>query len=151
MSLLMRHEVVERLQSQAQFFSTARPDQPVLMPGKADINALRSAIRDIWKVNGWPGFTKAWMPPVRQIAEKHHIDLLTTLYDYIYRLTSGMVHLNPKFYCEAAGETCQMSIFHPRISIRTIGYSRGHTVCYFFVCTLSCLVLSFALEQVCEK
>jgi hypothetical protein len=36
------------------------------------------------------------MPPVRQIAEKHHVDLLTTLYDYLYRLTSGMVHFNPQ-------------------------------------------------------
>lgn len=94
--LLTQHEVETRLESQARFFKTARPDQPVLTWQGEDIKATQDAIRQIWKRNGWPGLNQAWMPPVRQIAEKHHLDLLTTLYDYLYRLTSGMVHFNPQ-------------------------------------------------------
>jgi hypothetical protein len=37
---------------------------------------------------------KGAIPPIRQIAEKQGMPLLTTLYDYLYRLTSGGVHFS---------------------------------------------------------
>jgi hypothetical protein len=94
-NLLIQQEAVARLHIQAKFFSLARPDQPIVRPVATDIKKLEESIREIWKRNGWPGLTKSWMPPVRQIAEQSHIDVLTLLYEYLYRLTSGAVHFNP--------------------------------------------------------
>jgi hypothetical protein len=94
-ALLMRHELGLRLRSQVDFFTLARPDQPVLH-AKIDVAALRDEIRALWQRNGWPGLRKEWMPPVRQLAEKYDAKVLATLYEYIYRLTSGMVHFNPQ-------------------------------------------------------
>jgi hypothetical protein len=94
-SLLIQHEMVAKLDAQSKFFKLARPEQPVIQPGTIDKKKIEDSIRQIWKRNGWTGLTSSWMPTVRQIAEKNHIDVLTTLYDYIYRLTSGAVHFNP--------------------------------------------------------
>lgn len=93
--LLTIHELYDRFAVQAAFFDAVRPDQPVLRPKHSSLDEVEDKIRDIWKSNGWPGLKKGYMPRVRQIAEKHHFDLLTTVYDYLYRLTSGMVHFNP--------------------------------------------------------
>lgn len=94
-SLLIQHEMAAKLDAQSKFFKLARPEQPVIQPGTIDKKKIEDSIRQIWKRNGWAGLTSSWMPTVRQIAEKNHIDVLTTLYDYIYRLTSGAVHFNP--------------------------------------------------------
>lgn len=94
--LLTTHELRDRFAVQAVFFDAVRPDQPVLRLKDASLEEIEARIRDIWKSNGWPGLKKGYMPKVRQIAEKHHLDLLTTVYDYLYRLTSGMVHFNPQ-------------------------------------------------------
>jgi hypothetical protein len=93
-ALLVQQEATSRVEIQAKFFSIARPDQPVVGPGTTDRAKLEDAIREIWRRNGWPGLIKSWMPAVRQIAEKTHIDVLVVLYDYIYRMTSGTVHFN---------------------------------------------------------
>jgi hypothetical protein len=91
----MGHELGVRLKSQAEFFKLARPDQPVLS-ATTEVGKLRDEMRALWQKNGWPNLRNAWMPPVRQIAEKHDANVLATLYEYIYRLTSGMVHFNPQ-------------------------------------------------------
>lgn len=112
--LLMTHEVQDRLERQHAFFSTARPDQPVLGPRSADKAAVEDEIRRIWQRNGWPGLKHRFGPPVRQIAERHEYDLLTTLYDYLYRLTSGMVHFNPQVLLRSGWGTGQSFRFSPR-------------------------------------
>jgi hypothetical protein len=91
----MEQEVVTRLETQSNFFRIARPDQPIVGAGTIDKTIIEGSIREIWKRYGWPGLTKSWMPSTRQIAEKNHIDVLTMLYEYIYRLTSGAVHFDP--------------------------------------------------------
>jgi len=94
--LLTMHELRDRFAVQAAFFDAVRPDQPILRLKDTSLEEIEDRIRDIWKGNGWPGLRKRYMPSTRQIAEKHHLDLLTTVYDYLYRLTSGMVHFNPQ-------------------------------------------------------
>jgi hypothetical protein len=95
-SLLFRQEMASRLSTQSKFFELARPEQPIpVMQAAVDKTKIEEAIRQIWKRNGWPGLTSSWMPTTRQIAEKNNIDVLTMLYDYIFRLTSGSVHFNP--------------------------------------------------------
>jgi Family of unknown function (DUF5677) len=94
--LLLQQELEARIGEQSRFFELARPDQPVIQPGMIDKTKTEDAIREIWKRNGWAGLTSGWKPTTRQIAEKNHVDILTTLYDYLYRLTSGAVHFNPQ-------------------------------------------------------
>lgn len=93
---LMSHEVQGRLETQKAFFTTSRPQQPVLKPGMspAQKSALEDQIRKIWRAHGWPNMNRKVMPPTRQMAEKHGGDILATLYDYLFRLTSGTVHFN---------------------------------------------------------
>lgn len=90
--LLMSHELSMKLKSQREFFRVARSEQPVLN-ADLDLTTIRGEMRSIWRRNGWPNLNGG-MPPVRQMAEKYHINLLSTLYEYLYRLTSGMVHFN---------------------------------------------------------
>ena len=95
-SLLMSHDVQTRIKFQDKFFTAARPQQPVLRVKDADtaIEQLESKIRAIWNAHGWPGLNRGAMPQIRQIAEKQGEGVLATLYDYLYRLTSGTVHFN---------------------------------------------------------
>jgi Family of unknown function (DUF5677) len=94
--LLMQEEVETLIGAQSRFFELARPDQPVIHPGMIDKTKTGDAIREIWKRNGWPRLTSSGKPTTRQIVEKNHVDMLTTLYHYLYRLTSGAVHFNPR-------------------------------------------------------
>jgi hypothetical protein len=112
--LMMTHEVSIRLKTQAAFFASFRPDQPVLGPGDSDPSGMEDLIREIWKQNGWPGLNKAWMPPVSQIAEKNHPEIFKLLYDYIYRLTSGMVHFNPQVLLRSGWGKLPLVKFSPQ-------------------------------------
>ena len=93
---LMRHDLQDRLRTQYAFFKHSRPQQPVLGPSltTSQLNTLENDIRNIWQAHGWPNMNRNVMPPIRQMAEKHRGEMLATLYDYLYRLTSGMVHFN---------------------------------------------------------
>lgn len=93
--LHLQRETIARIETQSKFFRLARPDQPVIGPGTANKTEIEDSIREIWKRYGWPGLTKSWMPSTKQIAEKNHIDVLTMLYEYLFRLTSGAVHFDP--------------------------------------------------------
>jgi len=95
-SLLIQHELVADVGAQSKFFDLTRADQSVIQPRAINKTKIEDSIRQIWKRNGWAGLTSSWKPTIRQIAEKNHIDVLTTLYDYICRLTSGAVHFNPR-------------------------------------------------------
>jgi hypothetical protein len=111
--LLRNHELGTRLKSQAEFFGVARPEQPVLAAA-VDLRPLRDEMRSIWQQNGWPNLKNEWMPPVRQMAEKYHVDLLSTLYEYMYRLTSGMVHFNSQALLRSGWGTPPEFHFSPR-------------------------------------
>lgn len=117
-TLLMQHELAARLKSQSTFFKVARPDQPILSPdhlrGMKSIELIENDIRSIWIANGWPRLNKAWMPSTRQIAEKYHLNLLTTLYEYIFRLTSATVHFNPQSLLRSGWGTETKTNFSPR-------------------------------------
>ena len=93
---LMAHDMQFRLRTQEAFFKKNRPQQPVLPPwmSPTQIGRLEDRIRDVWRANGWPNMKRGVIPPTRQMAEKRGGDILTTLYDYLYRLTSGTVHFN---------------------------------------------------------
>jgi len=95
-SKLMAHDVQTRLVTQKEFFSTARPFQPVLNPqlSPAALTTLEKEIQIIWHSYGWPHMNRGVLPPIRQIAEKQGGDILVKLYDYLYRLTSGTVHFS---------------------------------------------------------
>lgn len=93
---LMVHDVHTRLATQSAFFSATRPLQPVLQPWMtvSEVHALEEDIRSIWRAHGWPNMRRGVIPPTRQLAERHGGGVLTTLYDYLYRLTSGTVHFS---------------------------------------------------------
>ena len=113
-TLMMHRELAVQLDAQSKFFRTARPDQAVLGAGNSKASDFESQIREIWKKNGWPGLSSAWMPQIRQIADKNHYDLLVTLYDFLYRLTSGMVHFNPAVLIRSGWGDPPESHFSPR-------------------------------------
>ena len=96
LSKLMIHELHNRLSTQDAFFSATRPLQPVLKPymSEPEVESLADDIRSIWRSNGWPNMNRNVVPRVRQMAEKHGGDILRTLYEYLYRLTSNTVHFS---------------------------------------------------------
>lgn len=83
------------LGDQERFFGTFRPFQPVLPAAAMKMQEHRDELRTFWRTNGWPHLKKD-MPPVRQIAEKTDSGVLHVVYDFIYRLSSGIVHFNPQ-------------------------------------------------------
>ena len=93
---LMFYELHSRLSTQHAFFSTTRPLQPVLGPtmSQRQVEDLAEEIRTVWRSNGWPGMNRKVMPPIREMAQKKGGDVLGTLYDYLYRLTSNTVHFS---------------------------------------------------------
>jgi len=94
--LLMNHDVASRIKSQDAFFKVARPQQPVLRLKNLErrIGSLKKKICAIWNKHGWPNLQNKTMPPVSQIADKQGQEVLSKLYDYLYRLTSAGVHFN---------------------------------------------------------
>ena len=95
-SRLMQHDIHTRLTTQEAFFSVTRPLQPVLKPWMTTsaVETLEDDIRSIWRAHGWPRMNRGVIPVIRQIAEKDRDEVLTKLYDYLYRLASHTVHFN---------------------------------------------------------
>lgn len=93
---LMAHDVYTRAATQEAFFAAARPLQPVLRleSSRTRVHAFEDEIRGIWRAHGWPNMTRGVIPPIRQLAEREGGDVLATLYEYLYRLTSGTVHFS---------------------------------------------------------
>jgi hypothetical protein len=94
--LLMAYDVHSRVDTQSKFFAEVRPQQPVLRLRNVDrvLAETERKIREVWNRHGWPNMRRGTMPPVRQIAERLGQSALATLYDYLYRFTSGTVHFN---------------------------------------------------------
>jgi len=89
-------ELSTRIKLQDDFFTSFRPQQPVLRMQDATkaIDASEAKARAIWNKHGWPNLSRGSIPQVQQIAEKQGEHQLAILYDYLYRLTSGGVHFN---------------------------------------------------------
>jgi hypothetical protein len=89
-------ELASRIKLQDAFFSSIRPQQPVLRMKNVDaaIASSEAAARAIWNRHGWPNLRNGALPQIRQIAEKQGMHQLAILYDYLYRLTSAAVHFN---------------------------------------------------------
>jgi Family of unknown function (DUF5677) len=93
---LSGQELASKVKLQDNFFTTIRPQQPVLRLKDVD-NAIalsEAAARAVWNRHGWPNLHKGAIPQIRQIAEKQGLHQLAVLYDYLYRLTSSGVHFN---------------------------------------------------------
>ena len=94
-------ELSKKSQQQNTFFKTFRPVQPVLPQINFNEEKIRDRLRSFWRQNGWPNLHDREVPPVRQIAEKSEPGLLEVVYDFIYRLTSNMVHFDPQVLLRA--------------------------------------------------
>lgn len=94
-SNLMAATVHKKLEEQGSFFHKFRPFQPVLSKHNIDDQRASDDLRLFWQANGWPSL-KHYIPPVREMAEKSDPGILEVVYDFIYRLTSGVVHFNPQ-------------------------------------------------------
>lgn len=94
--LLMQHDLLDRIAVQKAFFSKFRPVQPILSGSgsSATLDALQTRIRSIWKRHGWPNLERGIMPQTRQLAERQSVDVLSSMYDFLFRLTSASVHFN---------------------------------------------------------
>ena len=61
---------------------------------------MKNELCNFWRSNGWPSFNekkyRSHIPPIRQLAERSLPGVLEIVYDFIYRLTSGEVHSNPR-------------------------------------------------------
>ncbi len=91
----------KRSQKQNAFFETFRSLQPVLPPANFNEEEIKRRLRLFWRENGWPNLQSKEMPPVREIAEKSDQGLLEVVYDFLYRLTSSMVHFDPQILLRA--------------------------------------------------
>ena len=94
-------ELSKKSQQQNTFFKTFRPLQPVLPQMNFNEEETKDRLRSFWRQNGWPKLHGREVPPVREIAEKSDPGLLGVVYDFIYRLTSSMVHFNPQILLRA--------------------------------------------------
>jgi Family of unknown function (DUF5677) len=96
LGLLIVHDVHSRVHRQTEFFNAVRPQQQVLgiKNVKAEIADIETKIRKIWNANGWPNLDHGSMPQIFQIADKQGAVILLHVYNYLYRMASGMVHFS---------------------------------------------------------
>lgn len=95
---LMYLEVNKRINQQVDFFGKFRPFQPVLnqgIPTKV-LEKTKDEMRGVWQANGWRNISRGRSPATREIADKVDPGVLGIVYDYIFRLTSSLVHFNPQ-------------------------------------------------------
>lgn len=93
MSKIQLHELHTRMSVQGKFFTRVRPQQRV-PDSDTDLADLENQIREVWRRNGWPNMNRGVLPPTLQMAEKSGGDILGSLYDYLFRLTSSTVHFS---------------------------------------------------------
>lgn len=100
-----REQVITRLQlcsvkkcleQQKSFFEVFRPSQPIVPIQITSADEHLCKLNLFWKKNGWSNLNKNKLtPPVREIAKELDSGILEVVYDFIYRLTSKIVHFNP--------------------------------------------------------
>lgn len=94
----MEQSVDDSIHRQVPFFATFRIGQPILnisVDSKTLAKRKSDFIR-LWQINGWPKKKDAKWPPTSQIAHKVGPGTIDVMYDYIYRLTSDVVHFSPR-------------------------------------------------------
>lgn len=95
---------------QAKFFATIRPFQPVLKirDNNEEIDSEKQRLTEIGRESGlWK--VKGKLPPIEQMADKVGFRVV---YDYFYRVTSDIVHFNPRIAFRMGwGEDPERGIF----------------------------------------
>lgn len=110
-AIKMLRGTIEASTKQAKFFKKRRPFQPVLQfaedpsqlaAHKNRLTAIGHASQ-LWKTEGK-------LPPIEQMAIKVN---LRWLYDFIYSVTSEVVHFNPRIALRSGWGTCPLPARHP--------------------------------------
>jgi hypothetical protein len=89
-SLLALTQIAEGIGAQREFFTTARPWQPVLDTEPVDVAKAEAELRQMARERGWTG-AKPW-PSVWFMAKESS---LVHVYRYFYSATSKWVHFSP--------------------------------------------------------
>lgn len=112
--------VHNQVKQQSTFFLKFRPFQLVVSKSHINKQKISGELLSFWQANGWPHLNRLnrdGAPAVREIAEKSDPGILEIIYDFIYRLTSGLVHFNPQVLLRSgwgyapAGDTPDRIIF----------------------------------------
>lgn len=85
-------EMARAMRRQQDYFLKYRPFQPVLEPGPASHEQLRDRLVLAWKDAGFQTRPHADRPSTRELAKASG---LLELYNYLFSLTSNLVHFNP--------------------------------------------------------
>lgn len=91
LGMLMRSNLHEGIESQADFFASERPWQPVLEPKREGEDFKNQDLRTLAKKLGWSG-KQPW-PTVWYMAKSESLE---ALYQYLYSATSKWVHFSPQ-------------------------------------------------------
>ena len=97
------------IHAQAEFFRAFGIVQPILSTGATttEIRKVKNELSGVWKSNGFPNMRRGRSPTTRAIAEAVEPGMLAVVYEYIYRLTSKMVHFSPQHLLRTGwGSTC---------------------------------------------
>ena len=91
-------EIEQGISAQTEFFRAFSIVQPVLNASASSVKLkkVKDEFSDVWKANGFPNTRKGQSPPTREIAEAVDPGMLDIVYEYIFRLTSRMVHFSPQ-------------------------------------------------------
>ncbi len=149
---MMHLEVHRSITDQYQFFRTFRPFQPVLSATVPNIEAVKEELRTFWRGNGWPNLRQE-SPPTREIAEKTIPGILEQVYDFVYRLTSGAVHFNPKLLLKLGWGVMGADegvVENSKFSSKHMG-AYHLAVCQIFGCYLLCLYFELFEELLQPK
>lgn len=95
---MIRHEVLSKVLVQERFFAANRAGQSVLsgsLSTASSIKTIEVELAAVWLRNGWQ-IRRGIMPPTRELAAKQGDGVLATLYEFLFRFTSGVVHFNPQ-------------------------------------------------------
>lgn len=91
LGMLMQRNLHEGIESQADFFASERPWQPVLKPKGESENLKNQELRALAKKLGWSG-KQPW-PTIWYMAKAESLE---ALYQYLYSATSKSVHFSPQ-------------------------------------------------------
>lgn len=95
--IIFGYKLFKEAIDQANFFHKVRPFQNVVSSTatKDKLRDLENEARQILKKYKCQNRKGNILPNTRILSEKQNLDLLTTVYDFLFRLTSRMVHFNP--------------------------------------------------------
>src|ERR1043165_8780186 len=136
LSTSMSLSVLERVDTQSVFFQRTRPGQQVLAPTPgSDLHkaTLLLTIQREWNNAGRTVGGKKSSPTIRDLAEDAG---LSAFYEFVYSLTSDMVHFNPGVLLRSGWGRLPRVTFSPRHFDRYYGamtkvYS-AYLLCVFF-------------------